>query len=113
MYFSGSEGEEEKKVEDEEKKVEEEEEEEDEEIKKWNMEDERIRLEESMDVDNQNKPIENAQEQQMCANNEEIKEHEVAEDDDSNLVDFQRVPTQLLKSDILNSTKHSDHAKKV
>lgn len=29
------------------------------------------------------------------------------EDDDSNLIDFQRVPTQLLKSDMLNSTKNN------
>lgn len=44
-------------------------------------------------------------------NNKETEATEIngggdsVEDDDSNLVDFQRVPTQLLKSDILNSTK--------
>ena len=30
------------------------------------------------------------------------------EDSNSNFVDFQRVPTQLLKSDILNSTSTTD-----
>ena len=68
------------------------------------MEENRIRLEEKMET-------EESKEKEETDNKEEATEikdrGDHVEDDDSNLIDFQRVPTQLLKSDMLNSTKNN------
>ena len=57
-----------------------------------------------MEVENKEKNIENDP-QEVEDKEAENKGGDGVEDDDSNFIDFQRVPTQLLKSDILNSTK--------
>lgn len=51
--------------------------------------------------ENKEKQTTDDQEAEATENKEGIDQ---VEDDDSNLIDFQRVPTQLLKSDILIST---------
>lgn len=69
------------------------------------MEENRIRLEETMEAEESKEKEETDNKESEAT---EIKDRGgQVEDDDSNLIDFQRVPTQLLKSDMLNSTKNN------
>jgi len=94
---------------------------EDEEIEKWNVEENRVRLEECI-LDDEEKNGEPTLELDEHSETTESQGDEKGNDDIGNnaendesedFIDFKKGPTQLLKSDMLNSSMKSDFDKKV
>ena len=92
---------------------------EDEEIEKWNLEENRVRLEECLleDEERNGEPTLELDDEVM---ENQLKESESGDiesnpenDNPEDFVDFKKGPTQLLKSEMLNSSMKSDFDRKV